>query len=136
MISLDTRFAIEDLVTSYSYGYDQMEWDLYASIWAEDAVLASSAGEQKGREMLVSGARKWREHLQTQGIQTRHYQTNTLLTFVDKEHLQGRTMLQVAWQKHGKKEPVLVHTGIYTDEYQLIDSGWLIVRRQITIDHD
>jgi len=45
-------------------------------------------------------------------------------------------MLQVAWQKQGEKEAVIVHTGVYTDEYQLFNNKWLIVRRQIKIDHD
>ncbi len=94
MISLDTRFAIIDLLASYSYGYDQMEWDLFTSVWAEDAVAITPVGVQlEGRDTIVSGSRTFRENLSKQGIQTRHYQTNTLLTFVSKDHIQGRTMM-------------------------------------------
>ena len=136
MISVDTRLTIEDLIAAYSFGYDEMEWDLYSSIWDDDAVLASSLGERQGKEKIVASARQWREHLQAQGIQTRHYQTNTLLTLVDEENIRGRTMFHVAWQRQGEKEPALTHTGIYIDEFRLSERGWLLVRRQIKIDHD
>ena len=136
MISVDTRLAIEYLIAAYSFGYDEMEWDLYSSIWDDDAVLASPLGEQQGREKIVASARQRRENLKAQGIQTRHYQTNTLLTLVDEENIRGRTMLHVAWQRQGEKEPVLKHTGVYIDKYRLTHRGWLLVRRQIKIDHD
>ena len=103
--------------------------------WMENAVLASALGQQHGRDTLVAAARMRRQGLQAEGIQTRHYQTNTLLTLIDVEHLQGRTMLQVAHQQQDDERPVLVHTGVYSDDYELTDSGWLISRRYIKIDH-
>ncbi len=67
MITVETRFAINDLVTSYSYGYDEMEWDLYSSVWSDDALLETSLGDTKTKQVIVSAARQMRENLNAQG---------------------------------------------------------------------
>ena len=59
-MNIEDRQAIADLISAYSYGYDTLDWDLFGSIFAPDAVMGTGVGE----------------------VQTRHYQTNTLLNDV------------------------------------------------------
>ena len=135
-LNADDRAAILDLINQYSYGYDTQDWDLFSSIWADDAVLAAAGAETRTAEGITALARKRREGLAQDGIQTRHYQTNTLLTKHGNDHATGRTMIFVAWQRSGEPTPTPMHTGQYRDEYVRTANGWRIVRRELVVDHD
>jgi 3-phenylpropionate/cinnamic acid dioxygenase small subunit len=135
MISLETRTQLQDLLTAYSFGYDELQWDLFRSVWTEDAELDSAGGLLSGRDEITSWARKRREQWQKQHVQTRHYQTNSLLTEVSNGLINGRTLLSVAHQHEDQPKPELAHTGVYADTYRLTDDGWKISRRHICIDH-
>jgi len=88
------------------------------------------------RSALVERAKKRREGLASEGIQNRHYQTNTILEEVGKDQVNGRTMLLVAWQREGEPAPSVVHTGEYHDEFLRSQDGWRLARRDILVDHD
>ena len=51
MISYETRFAIDDLISSYSFGFDLLNWELFSSIWAEDAIFDIGGNEQVGKDV-------------------------------------------------------------------------------------
>jgi hypothetical protein len=79
MLEAADRLEILDLVAKYSYGYDTLDWELMGSVWTDDATLVTGRGEQHSQAGIVEGFRARCEGLRDQGIQTRHYQTNTLL---------------------------------------------------------
>jgi hypothetical protein len=130
------RQDIADLISAYSYGYDTLDWELFGSIFAPDAIMASPLGESQGRETIVARSREFRERLAADGVQTRHYQTNTLLNEGSDGRIGGRTLVFVAWQHTGEPGPTPMHTGEYRDEYVRTPDGWRIARREVVIDHD
>ena len=134
-MNADDRAAILDLISGYSFGYDTQDWELVESIFAEDAVLSGARGESVGRDAVVRGLRKRRERLAGEGIQTRHYQTNTLLQEEDGAVF-GRTLMFVAWQHDGEPGPKPMHTGEYRDRFARTPHGWRIARRELVVDHD
>jgi hypothetical protein len=135
MINIDTRLQLQDLIAAYSFGYDELQWDLFSSVWTEDATLESAGGLLNGRNEIINWARKRREQWQTEHVQTRHYQTNSLLTEVSHDLIEARTLLFIAHQHEDQPQPELAHTGVYVDTYRLTDDGWKIARRKICIDH-
>jgi len=134
MLTPDDRGAIADLLAAYSFGYDMMEWDLYSSIWTEDAVVVGTGGETLAA-VMVGLARAWREDLAGKGIQTRHSQTNTLFEEMTSEFASARTLMFVAHQHAGEAAPRLVHSGVYHDQFRKTAGGWKIARREVVIDH-
>lgn len=135
-MNADDRQAILGLISGYSYGYDTQDWDLIESIFPEDAVLAGARGESVGRTAVVSVLRRRRERLASEGIQTRHYQTNTLLNENEDGTVSGRTLMFVAWQRDGEPGPEPMHTGEYRDRFVHSRDGWHIARRELVVDHD
>ena len=135
MITLETRIDLQDLIAAYSFGYDELEWDLFGSVWTSDAVLGTVAGELNGPVEILNWASQRREAWRDQQVQTRHYQTNSLFNEVTPDVIEGRTLLFIAHQHAEKPGPELAHTGVYEDTYQLTEDGWKIARRFIRIDH-
>ena len=104
---------------------------LFASIWADEAVLVAGETETWSAQRIVAVSRKRREMLATEGIQTRHAQTNTLLDSADDDRVSGRTLVSVAWQRADSHKPVLMHTGEYHDEFMRVDGTDV---RQLTLN--
>jgi len=132
----DDRQAILDLISSYSYAYDANDLERFSALFQTDAVLdgerrGSVTGNAQIREVMTA-RRQW---LAEQGIQPRHYQTNTVLTEMAEGHVQARTMVLVTWQRSGEPEPRVVHTGSYDDEFRKTAEGWRFSKRAILIDH-
>ena len=135
-MDMQDRQQILDLISGYSYGYDGQDWDLFESLWADEAVLKGGPTTRRGPAEIVAGFRARRERLAAEGVQTRHYQTNTLLSDAGGGRVMGRSLLLVAWQRAGEPAPVVRHTGVYTDEFFKTGAGWRIVSRTVDIDHD
>ena len=131
-----TRQDILDLISRYSYGYDDQDWDMFDSIWAEDAVWTISTMRFEGRTAIVDGLRSFREGRAADGFQTRHYQTNTLLSPAGDGFVKGSTLVLVAWQRAGEAAPTPVHTGVYRDEFVKTSAGWRFGSRLGELDHD
>ena len=129
------RTAILDLISRYSYGYDTQDWELFALIWTDDAVVTEGDGRSWGVAAFLTRSRSRRETLAAEGIQTRHYQTNALLDVAEDGRVSGRTLVSVAWQHADSHKPVLMHTGEYLDEFVQVDGAWRFARREVVIDH-
>lgn len=136
-MNADDRLEILDLLSGYSYGFDESEFERLEDIFAPEAVIVTSDGSQltsnteiRTRIEAIRGERAER------GIQTRHHQTNTLLTEIEDGVVSGRTVMFVAWQHDGEPAPRPVHSGLYLDEFRKLDGRWRITRREIQFDHD
>lgn len=135
MITIETRLQLQDLIAAYSFGYDELQWELFGSVWTDDATLEFAERKLNGRGAIMDWARKRREQWQAEQVQTRHYQTNSLLTEVSDDLIEARTLLFIGHQYEDQSQPELAHTGVYEDTYRLTDIGWKIARRKICIDH-
>ena len=132
----DDRQAILDLISSYSYAYDASDLERFAALFQANAVVTFRQGNLTGNAHIREAMAARRRWVAQQGIQPRHYQTNTLLTEIAEGHVKGRTMILVTWQRSGEPEPKVVHTGFYDDEFRRTAEGWQFSRRAILIDHD
>ncbi len=86
------------------------------------------------RPTLSRGIAGGRESLTEAGVQTRHYQTNTVLTETANGRITGRTMLLLLWQRHGETAPAIMVSGVYHDEFVKTTAGWRIASRRVKFD--
>ena len=132
----DDRQAILDLISSYSYAYDASDLERFAALFQANAVVTFRQGNLTGNAHIREAMAARRRWVAQQGIQPRHYQTNTLLTEIAEGHVKGRTMILVTWQRSGEPEPKVVHTGFYDDEFRRTAEGWQFSKRAILIDQE
>jgi putative membrane protein insertion efficiency factor len=130
-LDLADRAEILDLISALAYGYDTLDWDLYGSVWTDDAFIDRGPGSSvtRTRAAIVETARVFREGLAARGIQTRHYTSHTRVDALDGDHLRTRTMVFVAWQHAGAPAPEPKHTGLYHDEFVRMPDGWRLISR-------
>jgi hypothetical protein len=74
--------------------------------------------------------------LEQQGIQTRHYQTNTIFTEFKGNMAKTKTYILVTWQYSTETTPRPTHTGYYEDTFVKTKRGWKFSERLTFIDHD
>ena len=91
----DDRQAILDLISSYSYAYDASDLERFAALFQANAVVTFRQGNLTGNAHIREAMAARRRWVAQQGIQPRHYQTNTLLTEIAEGHVKGRTMILV-----------------------------------------
>ena len=132
----DDRQTILDLISSYSYAYDASDLERFAALFQANAVVTFRQGNLTGNAHIREAMAARRRWVAQQGIQPRHYQTNTLLTEIAEGHVKGRTMILVTWQRSGEPEPKVVHTGFYDDEFRRTAEGWQFSKRAILIDQE
>lgn len=139
-VSAEDQRAILDLISAYSYTYDGRDLHGYLALHVKDCAFelvpqgaAAPAARATNREELGALATQRWAMLQKQGVQSRHYQTNTLLSAAADGRVEGRTMLNLVWQASGQK-PSIVMTGIYSDVFVKEDGSWKFARRTLRVD--
>tara|TARA_Y100001934_G_scaffold176513_1_gene209069 strand:- start:1681 stop:2217 length:537 start_codon:yes stop_codon:yes gene_type:complete len=140
-ISLSDRKAIMDLISSYGHTWDNKDAKGWTGLFTEDAVwLYRAGGELKNtihsRTARLNFANEKLEQFAEQGIQTRHLQSNTLLTRKADGSIHGETIFMVPWQTTGESAPRLIHTGVYRDTFVKTKQGWKFSRREVHVDHE
>ncbi len=134
------RQQILDLISRYSYTWDGKAAEAFSALFQDNAIMSTySAGTlssttRTNKERLA----RTRERFQlftSHGIQTRHYQTNTILERLSDGSVRGETLFQVVWQYAAEPAPKLVHSGTYRDLFAKTSSGWKFASREIHIDH-
>ena len=135
-MNADDRQAILDLISSYSYAYDANDLERFGGLFEANAVATFRQGNLTGNAQIREAMAARRQWVAQQGIQPRHYQTNTMLAEIAEGHVKGTTMILVTWQRSGEPEPRVVHTGFYDDEFRRTAEGWRFSKRAILIDHE
>jgi 3-phenylpropionate/cinnamic acid dioxygenase small subunit len=139
-VSAADRQKILDLISASSYTYDGKDLESYLALFTKDCVLeifptgaakptVRAANRSELRAVVVQRFAVLRE----KGIQSRHYQTNTLLTQRADGQVAGTTMLNLMWQLPGEK-PYTVTTGIYRDLFVKTEGGWKLATRTLLMD--
>lgn len=132
---VEDRLEIMNLIAGYSHAADGNIPEAYAACFTEDGEFHGRVGMPdevvfKGRDALA------RFHTRvvagrSDGVQTRHIQTNTM--FVEQSETQAltRTYLLVT-RIQGDKAPELGLTSVYEDRIVKTGDGWRIqVRRTL-----
>jgi 3-phenylpropionate/cinnamic acid dioxygenase small subunit len=139
-VSAEDQRQILDLVSAYSYTYDGKDLDGYLALHTKECVWeAVPSGASKpsvraaNREELRALAAQRLATLQQKGVQSRHYQTNTVLVARPDGHVEGTTMLNLMRQEPGAK-PYTAMTGIYRDLFVKEEGTWKIAKRTLLMD--
>ncbi|MDT8068037.1 MAG: nuclear transport factor 2 family protein [Terriglobia bacterium] len=132
--------AILQLIYQYSYTFDGRDLDGFISLFTEDALweaydagAATPTVSLHGTEQLRSVIAMQMNDQISKGIQSRHFQTNTILTRLARDRVQAITMIMVTWQQ-GSQPATIVHTGFYRDEFTRQGAEWKFVKRQAYLD--
>jgi len=135
----EDRVQILDLISAYSHTYDSRDVESFIGLFTDDAVWEyyGSGGTKLlfrfNRQELRAAVTKRLEGLKTRGIQSRHYQTNTLLTPVAAGKVEATTIFNITWQVPDER-PALVTTGIFRDVVVKTAAGWRFARRTELVD--
>jgi len=136
------RQEILDLISAYSYTCDAKDVPRWLDLFTQDAVWAWYAGPQKTLTVSLPGKQAMSDFftprlaaLAQQGIQSRHFQTNTVFTSFNGREATAKTYILVTWQYAGELVPRPVHTGYYEDKFVRTPRGWKFKERVIFVDH-
>lgn len=136
------RQDILDLISAYSYTYDAKDVSGWLDLFTADALWAWYAGPQHTQAVRLDGKQAIDDFfrprligLGQQGIQSRHFQTNTVFTSFNGREATAKTYVLVTWQYAGELVPRPVHTGYYEDKFVRTPRGWKFKERIIYVDH-
>lgn len=135
------RQEIMDLIYGYSYTYDSKDLAGWLSLFKDDAIWSDYEGNSSVLKVVTRSNEERRqlieprlEALKAQGIQTRHYMTNTILNQTSEGNVDGITMLLLLWQYPSEANPRPINTGYYRDEFIKTEHGWMFASREAHID--
>lgn len=140
-LSPEDRADILELISEYSYTFDEDRLTDYVALFLEDAELSFyNAGSASP---LISTSTNDERLNVMQGIrsgelnrpgQPRHIQTNTMLRPVSSGRVAGRTMVICTQQPYDGSPCRVLFSGIYEDVFQRTDSGWRFASRRGHLD--
>jgi hypothetical protein len=121
--ALESRVAIEALISGYANAYDRLDADLLSSLWHADATLElpsfGSAGSRD--EILAMAERSWQQmpHMH-------HWMANPLI-HIDADVATGTVAADCLFHDI-EKGPVQV-SGLYHDRFERRDGHWRFASR-------
>jgi len=140
IVSAEDQRQILYLISAYSYTYDGKDIESYLALFAKDCVwevrpngATKPTVRAANREELRVLVAQRLAMLQQKGVQSRHYQTNTMLALRADGQVEGKTLLNLMWQVPGEK-PYTVMTGIYSDLFVKSEGEWKIAKRTLLMD--
>lgn len=131
------RAEIETLVTNYVKGLDTLDADLYAGVFAEDAVFELPGGVvHRGRaaiRKIVTDLQESRARNQAAGTPSPslyHVMANTSIEVVDATHARHQSYAQTVRAAEGGQF-IVGFMGRYDDELVKRDGRWYIQSRKL-----
>lgn len=132
------RQAIENMLSSWAYGYDEREPERMRAAFAEDAVMTMEIGLGDDKEMMgpyegieeVMGL--FTDHHGVQRDQRRHVTTNLVVLEETDDSASIASYLSLFVTEGDDVR--LQATGVYRDQVALIDGNWRIRRRLLQLD--
>ena len=141
-LSIEDRQAILDLISQYSFSFDSKDLASFLRLFTPDCVWEEYVDNGTvlkahivGRKELAVKIKGMILGLTEKGIQTRHYQTNTLLTPISKNEVHATTMLNLMFQYPDSDHPISVDSGVYHDTIVKTHGVWKFGKRTLLVDH-
>lgn len=138
---LIAKNQILEVISQYSYSWDNKDPDGLAEIFTEDAVWEWWPPGAQKPGVVHKPRKKFRDwaadrfNTSLADRQTRHYQTNTVFLELGNDRARTRTMILVIQAIKGQKGPKIpAHCGTYEDEFRKTPDGWRISRRLLRTD--
>lgn len=138
-ISTKDNQEVLNLLSKHAYSWDSRDYKTWLSLFTDDAIsrnylAGKNIGTLSSNKQRLAMAKERLTYFESQGIQTRHFQTSTLLTRISEDTISGLTMFYVTWQHNNGSHPQIQHTGIYKDIYKKTIDGWKFSSREVHID--
>lgn len=140
-ISYEERQAILDLISEYSYTYDENRIDDFVELFADDAktyiYLAGSDApltETSSNAERRVAIQELRDGPINEAGMPRHFQTNTVLTRVSGNRISGRTMVMGTQQPYDGSSARILFTAVYEDEFVVSEGEWRFAVRRGLLD--
>ncbi len=124
------QFDCEQLSIAYARNIDFHDYDAFANLFTEDAVL-HAGGQLEGREAIRASLRK-----RPDVLRSRHVLTNIFIDPVDSDHARGISYLSL--YRHVGEESLAAEpipfdgpaaVGHYEDRFVRTGDGWRFERR-------
>lgn len=129
---LESRFALQDLVSDYCFGFDKRDWDRFLAIWWEDCVweVGPPFGNFDGHAGIE---RAVKETLWARWRESTHYTTNLRVSFDGPDSAHGVCDVYcVGTTADGLARSV---AATYRDRFERRGGVWKIARRGVTMQH-
>lgn len=136
LAELIDRAEIQDVLHAYCQAQDQDRWDLYETVFTDDAVI-EFPGLPLGSLSARALGRFLREDFNATRISGQHLIANTLAEIDGDTARTVSEVLHLTLQRTG--DPAVVHrstgTSLYADTWRRTPDGWRIQRRVTTQKH-
>lgn len=135
-ISYEDRFAVYDLINSYSYGIDYYDTDMLLTLFAEDGVFKVNAGgellntRQGTDDLNTEFSERAARRIQNGTGDGHHFITNIVIDMPRAGYITGKTMAIVTNRPPGEAVSVNTH-GMYEWEFIKEDGEWKISRLEL-----
>jgi uncharacterized protein (TIGR02246 family) len=124
---LADRLALQDVMARYAAGVDERDFELYASLFADDVEVVGFAPKPfQGRDAWVAHVRG---ALERYGA-TQHL-LSPVLAEIDGDHARCRTDVQALHDVAGGGDEVLVLWATYVTDMVRRPDGWQIRRHEL-----
>ena len=127
MTALETRLAIQDVMTRYAAGVDDRNMEQYRNCFADDVEIVGF-----GAETLV-GADNWVEDVESklEAFGETQHMLGPQLVEIDGEHASTRVDVQAMHYLKSKPDSQLTLWATYLTDYRCINGDWKIVRHEL-----
>ena len=129
---VESRFALQDLVSDYCHGFDKRDWDRFLDIWWEDCVweIGPPFGDFAGHDGIREAVKEilwpaWRE--------SSHFTTNLVVTFDGPDAADGVCDVDCIGTTADDQAQTVAAT--YRDRFERRDGVWKIAKRNVKIHH-
>ncbi|MDG2089959.1 MAG: nuclear transport factor 2 family protein [Gammaproteobacteria bacterium] len=135
-ISYEDRYAVYDLINSYSYGIDYYDTDMLLTIFASDGLFKVNAnGEllntrEGAADLYTEFSERAARRIQNGAGDGHHFMTNIVIEMPSEGHITGKTMAIVSNRSPGEGVKVNTH-GMYEWEFKKEGGEWKIARLEL-----
>ena len=135
-ISYEDRYAVYDLINSYSYGIDYYDTDMLLTLFASDGVFKVNAGGEllntrEGTDDLnAEFSERAARRIQNGVGEGHHFITNIVIEMPRADYITGKVMAIVSNRSPGEAVNVNTH-GMYEWEFKKEGGEWKIARLEL-----
>lgn len=129
---LESRFAMQDLVSDYCLGFDKRDWDRFLGIWWEDCLW--DVGPPFGAFEGHAGIHKAiHEILWPAWLASTHFTTNLRVKFDGPDRAEGICDVDCIGTTADDQAQTVAAT--YRDRFERRNGVWKIAYRHVTMHH-
>ena len=129
---IESRFALQDLVSDYCHGFDKRDWKRFLAIWWEDARwdIGPPFGDFEGHTGIE---RATREILWESWDYTSHFTTNLVISFDGADRASGICDVDcIGTTSDGQAQTI---SATYRDRFERRGGCWKIALREVQMHH-